>query len=98
MGTPMDPTNRTRIEECSAFVVVVPTEANWAWLSPQISYALWWGKPVLSLLLTAGDAETMPAGLPYEDVTGGRMPGNRFVGRLRDLIAPASLTVAVVAP
>jgi hypothetical protein len=74
-----------QIEACAAFVPVMTPRARLApWVNREIDLAQEIGKPILPLLLE-GRPFLALRDLQHEDVTGGRMPSDRFVGRLRDL-------------
>ncbi|GAA0958438.1 TIR domain-containing protein [Virgisporangium aurantiacum] len=86
---------RERIASCAALVLVMTHEADESeWVAEEIDHARRLGKPILALLL-AGDVFFGLSRTHYEDVTGGSMPGSRFLERLlavTDTPQPAATT------
>lgn len=79
---------QTQIEDCAAVVAVrTPAAAASGWVDRELSYADARRKALLPLLLAACEPHVLLAGLHYEDVTGGRLPGPEFTARLRALVA-----------
>jgi hypothetical protein len=92
-----------QIDTCFALIVVLtPASAASRWVLREISYADDLDKPVLPLLLAACVPPILLQGIQREDVTGGRLPGDRFIERLQGLMPatgrPAIVTVAPRAP
>ncbi|MFI5952521.1 TIR domain-containing protein [Cryptosporangium sp. NPDC051539] len=78
-----------RIDACAAFVVVLsPDAVSSAWVKNELHYALERGKRILPLMLAPCRVPLQLVSLHREDVTGGRLPGARFVDELRGLTAP----------
>lgn len=79
---------KERIDGCAAFVVVMTPDAEEsAWVRRELARAQDRGKPVFPVLLE-GDVFFRLADVHAEDVRGGGLPGDRFVGALRGLVAP----------
>jgi TIR domain len=76
----------TQIDECAAFVPVMTPEA-WAspWVRNEVGRARLKEKPILPLL-RSGDHFFGLSHLEAEDVTGGQLPTDAFVARLRTLV------------
>ena len=78
---------REQIDTCAVFIVVMsPHSEAAAWVRRELNHAEEQHKPVLPLLL-AGAKFFRLNDIQYEDVTGGRMPGQPFLGRLRTQLA-----------
>lgn len=81
---------RRHIDTCAAFVVVMTPEAEASqWVDIEVERARESRRPILPLLLR-GERFFALANIQHEDVVGGRMPGERFVSRLRDAVADAA--------
>jgi hypothetical protein len=81
------------IAYAAAFVPVVsPDSAQSEQVQREIEQAKAANRPVVPLLLAGGAIPAGLAGIPLEDVTGGRMPPAHFVDQLRRLAAQAALT------
>jgi transitional endoplasmic reticulum ATPase len=80
---------RSRIESCAAVLVLMTAGAeDSSWVTRELTWAEFAGKPVLPLLL--GDRPLFSlADRQYEDVTGGRLPSPSFVARVKLLVRPA---------
>ncbi|GAB3000599.1 toll/interleukin-1 receptor domain-containing protein [Saccharothrix stipae] len=77
---------RDRIDGCAALVVVMTPDAEEsAWVRRELSRAQDRGKTVFPLLLE-GEVFFRLADVQAEDVRGGAMPGDRFVGALLRLV------------
>jgi WD40 repeat protein len=76
-----------KLDTCAAVVVVLtPDSMASPWVNREISYAIAEGRPVLPLVLKRSRAHILLADLHQEDVTGGGLPPDRFLSRLRDLL------------
>jgi TIR domain/WD domain, G-beta repeat len=85
---------REHVDTCVAFVVVMtPAAEGSPWVNREITQAEKMGRPVLPLLL-GGDGFFRLGDLQYDDVRDGRMPPERFLARLRELVPdrPVALT------
>lgn len=72
-----------KIDECSAFVLVMsPAADQSSWVDEEIDRARIEGKPIMPLLL-AGRPVFGLSGAQYVDVRDGTMPGAEFVDTLR---------------
>jgi hypothetical protein len=94
-----------RITACAAFVPVVSgPAADSDEVRGEVEQAKAAHRPILPLALSATEVPAGLAGIPVEDVTGGRMPPPHFVEQLRRLAAaapaapPAAGTAATLAP
>jgi CheY-like chemotaxis protein len=77
---------KKRIDASAAVVVVMTPEAERShWLLRQLSRATEMEKPILPLLLS-GELFRSLSGYDCEVVTGGRLPGQTFLHRLRRLV------------
>jgi hypothetical protein len=82
-GTRWKQVVRDAVDGCSAFVVVMTPDAEDSeWVDRELQRAQDAGKPILPLLLRGRKFFSL-ADVHYEDVTGGRMPSDEFVARLR---------------
>jgi hypothetical protein len=79
---------KTRIEGCSAFIVVMTSGADESdWVKREINYAERLGRPILPLLLE-GNGFFRLSNYQAEDVRRGQLPTQPFVNRLKQLVAP----------
>ncbi|MGM1060821.1 TIR domain-containing protein [Saccharothrix sp. Mg75] len=89
---------RTRIDTCAAVVVVMSPDAEAsAWVTRELARAESRGKPVFPVLHD-GEVFFRLADVHYEDVRGGRLPGERFTAALRALTNAPPPTPAVPIP
>ncbi|MFE9751236.1 TIR domain-containing protein [Saccharothrix saharensis] len=90
---------RDRIDTCAALVVVMSRDAEESeWVSREIARAQSRGKPVLPLLYD-GEVFFRLADVHFEDVRGGRMPGDRFIAVLHQVTdTTARATTTTVTP
>ncbi|MEV4517917.1 toll/interleukin-1 receptor domain-containing protein [Dactylosporangium sp. NPDC049525] len=76
-----------RIETCRAFLLVLsPAAVESSWVARELFYATNLKKRVLPIMLEACNAPFLVAGVQYEDVTDGTLPGMPFVSTLRSLL------------
>jgi hypothetical protein len=76
------------VDTCTAFIVVMTPEAEESeWVERELVRAQDGSKPILPLLLR-GKTFFRVGNVHYEDVTGGQMPGDAFVARLREAQVP----------
>jgi hypothetical protein len=76
------------VANAAAFVPVVsPHSAQSEQVQREIEQAKVANRPIVPLLLAGGEMPAGLAGIPLEDVTGGRMPPPHFVEQLRRLAA-----------
>jgi hypothetical protein len=79
------------IADAAAFVPVVsPHSAGSEQVQREIEQAKAANRPIVPLLLAGGEMPAGLAGIPLEDVTGGRMPPPHFVDQLRRLAQAAT--------
>jgi hypothetical protein len=79
---------KTKIEDCSAFIVVMTPGADESdWVKREINYAERLGRPILPLLLE-GNGFFRLNNYQAEDVRQGQLPTQPFVNRLKQLVAP----------
>jgi hypothetical protein len=77
---------RERVDLCAAFIVVMTPAAEASdWVAREIVQAEKSDKPIFPLLLE-GERFFQLANIQYQDVTGGRMPGDAFAARLREIL------------
>jgi WD40 repeat protein len=75
---------RTRIAECSAFVVVMsPSAAKSAWVAGEIIHAIESEKLIIPILLVPCELPVPLKGRQYEDATARQLPAPALVARLR---------------
>lgn len=83
---------RSKIEGCSAFIVVMTPEAESStWVSREIRHAERNGRPILPLLLEGQEFFVLNH-LQFEDVRQGGMPSATFVAYLRDFASSRAST------
>lgn len=88
-----------RIRACCALIVVLsPGSCRSKWVAREVHYAAERDKPILPILLAPCDVPIYVSDLHREDVTGGRMPGDRFTARLRAAARPTADRAAAKAP
>jgi hypothetical protein len=81
-----------QIDGCAAVLVVMtPAAMISRWVDREISYADHKSKPLLPLRLAAGEDHFFLFNVHRKDVTGGRMPGDRFTARLRGLVGASAV-------
>jgi hypothetical protein len=82
------------IANAAAFVPVVsPHSAQSEQVQREIEQAKAANRPIVPLLLAGGEMPAGLAGIPLEDVTGGRMPPAHFVDQLKRLATAQAATV-----
>jgi hypothetical protein len=87
-GEPFGERIQRAIDVSSAFVIVLtPAAASSDWVRRELSRAARKRKPLCPLLLAACEVPIELDGLQMETVLSGRMPGERFTARLRELLA-----------
>ena len=75
-----------RVSKCAALLLVMsPAAAESFWVSRELDLARSLGKPVLPVLVEGQVIFGLDA-LQHEDLRDRRMPGDRFVRRLRDIL------------
>jgi hypothetical protein len=80
-----------QIDHCFALIVVLtPAATASRWVIREISYADDLDKPLFPLLLATCVPPILLQGIQREDVSGGRLPSDRFVEGLRRLAPPAA--------
>jgi hypothetical protein len=87
------------ITTCAAFVPVISADSAGSQEAQQeVEQAKVAFRPILPLALGATDVPAGLAGIPAEDVTGGRMPPPHFVEQLRRLVAaqPSAESATIV--
>ena len=85
-GSQWPATIAKQIDDCAAFVPVMsPRSRESAWVRREILYAQEVIKPILPLLLEATRFIEL-IDVQDEAVIGGRLPGTRFINRLRTLV------------
>jgi TIR domain len=78
---------RDAIDGCDALVVVMTSEAEQSsWVEEELSRAQARSKPIYPLLLE-GEPFFGLAATEYEDVKGGSLPSDRFIGAVADIIS-----------
>jgi hypothetical protein len=88
-GDRFDAAIQQQIDTCAAFVVVLtPDSAGSSWVNLEIGYAQQRAKPILPLMLTQCPVPFLLNRLQYEDVSPGRLPPQRFIDTIRQLVAP----------
>jgi hypothetical protein len=87
------------IASAAAFVPVVsPHAAHSDQVQREVEQAKAANRPIVPLLLEGGEMPAGLAGIPLEDVTGGRMPPAHFVDQLRRLCAAQAAQAATLVP
>jgi hypothetical protein len=82
-GDRWDKIIRDQIDTCAAFVVIMTPDADESdWVNREINRAEQQRKPVFPLLLK-GSTFFRLSNLQFEDVTGGRLPSDRYITRLQ---------------
>jgi TIR domain len=86
VGEQFDELIQRQIDNCSVLLVVLtPESAASKWVLREVKYADQSDVPILPLLLKPCDIPIRLSGILYEDVTGGRLPSESTIGRLRRL-------------
>lgn len=81
-----------RIEDCSAFVVVLSPDALESdWVERETSYAVKMRKPIHPLMLSRCELPFLIHNVHCEMVLDGRMPSDRFIAAVRDSGGPGRL-------
>lgn len=87
-GEPFSQRIQQAIDECSAFMVVLtPAAVASDWVRRELSRGARKGKPLFPLLREPCEIPIELDGVQQEIVTEGLMPSQRFVARLRNLLA-----------
>jgi hypothetical protein len=90
VGERFDAVIQEQIDTCAALIVILsPRAVRSEWVGREIAYAQYKRKAVLPLLLEPCDPPISLITTQFEDITGGRMPPQRFLDQLQGIAGPA---------